>query len=116
MITPETHHRINTFYRSLDKVLSEMQSRFDSNDQQILCALGDVVLNEHPSVKGFEVVAKLLEFEQSMYENSVNNDISSRAKTAAPIVERMFQNGLFDVLPVLNEVATTLASAPATSR
>ena len=25
VITPQTHHRINTFYRSLDKVLSEMQ-------------------------------------------------------------------------------------------
>ena len=34
-----------------------MQSRFESNDQEILCGLGDVVLNEHPSDKSFEVVA-----------------------------------------------------------
>ena len=68
-----------------------MQSRFDSNDQQILSALGDVVLNEHPSVKGFEVVAKLLEFEQSMYENSVNNDISSRAKLLQRLSKECFK-------------------------
>ena len=78
--------------------------------------------NEHPSDKSFEVVAEfykvdkeLLEVEQSMYQNSVNNDISSRAKTAAGIVERMFQDGLCDLLPVLYEVATILASIPATS-
>ena len=80
------------------------------------------MLNEHPSDKSFEVVAEfykvdkeLLEVEQSMYQNSVNNDISSRAKTAAGIVERMFQDGLCDLLPVLYEVATILASIPATS-
>ena len=40
----------------------------------ILCALGEVVLNEHPSDKSFEVVAEfynvdqdLLEVEQGMY-------------------------------------------------
>ena len=80
------------------------------------------VLNEHHSDKSFEAVAEfykvdkeLLEVKQSMYQNSVNNDISSRAKTTAGIVERMFQDGLCDLLPVLHEVATILASIPATS-
>ena len=121
-ITPQTHHRINTFYRSLDKVLNEMQSRFDNNDQEILCALGDVVLNEHPSGKSFEMVAEfynddkeLLEVEQNMYQNTVNYDICCRTKTAAGMVNRMFQDGLCDLLPVLYEVATILASIPATS-
>jgi hypothetical protein len=36
--TPKAHHRINTFYLSLDKVLRKMKPRFD-NDQEILCAL-----------------------------------------------------------------------------
>lgn len=40
--TPESHHRINTYYASMDKVLSELELRFSGNDQEILCALGDI--------------------------------------------------------------------------
>ena len=47
--TPQEHHRINTYYASLNIVLTEMKSGFQGNDQDILCALADVVLNEHPS-------------------------------------------------------------------
>ncbi|PFX12983.1 Zinc finger MYM-type protein 1 [Stylophora pistillata] len=35
--TPESHHRINTYYASIDKVLSELELRFSGNDQEILC-------------------------------------------------------------------------------
>jgi hypothetical protein len=46
--TPHEHHRISTYYASLDIVLTEMKSRFERNDQEVLCALGDIVLIEHP--------------------------------------------------------------------
>ena len=71
--------------------------------------------HEHTLENSFKVVAEfynvdkeLLEVEQSMYQNSVNNDISFRAKTAAGMVERMFQDGLCDLLRVLYEVATLM--------
>ena len=63
----------------------------------------------------YNVDKELLEVEQNMYQNTINNDICCRTKTAAGMVNRMFQDGLCDLLPVLYEVATILASIPATS-
>ena len=48
-MTPMQHHQINTYYNSLDKLLAELVSRFESNDQDVLCALGAVVLEEAPT-------------------------------------------------------------------
>ena len=41
-LTLESHHRINTYYASIDKVLSELELRFSGNDQEIVCALGSI--------------------------------------------------------------------------
>ncbi|XP_028406786.1 zinc finger MYM-type protein 1-like [Dendronephthya gigantea] len=122
--TPKNHHRINTFYRSLDSVIGEMKSRFSKNDQEILCALGDVVLSKTPSRNSFELVAEfykvdqeILAVEKSMYENSVteDSDPDTQPRTAVQVVKSMFECGLNDLLPVLYEVSTILASIPATS-
>lgn len=51
------HHRVSTYYLGLDKVLSEMKSRFDGNDQDVLCGLGDIVLNTKPSDESYELIA-----------------------------------------------------------
>ena len=48
-LTPESHHRINTYYASNDnEVLSELaiELRFSGNDQEILCALGNIRLSQ----------------------------------------------------------------------
>ena len=50
------HHRINTYYNSLDKLLAELESRFESNDQDVLCALGGVVLGEARTHSDYELV------------------------------------------------------------
>ena len=120
--TPKNHHRINTFYRSLDYVIGEMKSRFSKNDQEILCALGDVVLSKTPSRNSYEHVAEFykvdqesLAAEKSMYENSITEDADSQTRTAVQVVKSMFECGLNDLLPVLYEASTILASIPATS-
>ena len=41
-LTPESHHRINTYYASIDKVLSELELRLSGNGQEILCALENI--------------------------------------------------------------------------
>lgn len=43
-LTLEPHHRITVtlYYVSLDKVLSELEVRFNGNNQEILCALRDM--------------------------------------------------------------------------
>ena len=47
--TEQDFYRVSVYYSSLDMVNTslhtELKSRFDKNDQDVLCALGDVVLN-----------------------------------------------------------------------
>ena len=52
-LTPESHHRINTYYASIDKVLSELELRFSGNDQEILCDLGNICQSEAPDKESF---------------------------------------------------------------
>ena len=46
--TAEGHYRMTTYYQSLDKLLLEMKSWFKGNDQDIFCALADMVFNAKP--------------------------------------------------------------------
>ena len=58
--TPESHYRVTAYYQTLDKVLSEMKNRFETNDQHILCALADVVRSQTPSEDSFSLVSSYL--------------------------------------------------------
>ena len=42
----QANHRINVYYASIDKVLSELELRFSGNDQEILCAFGNICHSE----------------------------------------------------------------------
>ena len=73
-LTPESYHRINTYYASIDKVLSELELRFRGNDQEILCALENICDSETPDKESLSRIAKfynidgeILEAEQKMY-------------------------------------------------
>ena len=46
---PEDCHRINTFFTTLDKVLTEIENGFGGNDQDVLCVLGDITPSDLPS-------------------------------------------------------------------
>ena len=66
-LTPESHHPINTYHASIDKVLSP---------QEILFALRNICHNETPGEESFSLVAKfykidseILEAEQNMYSS-----------------------------------------------
>ena len=51
------HHRINTYFRSLDLVVAELELglRSTGNDQDILCALGDVVAGNEPTQRSVQL-------------------------------------------------------------
>jgi hypothetical protein len=48
-----------------------MKSRFDNNDQEILCALGDVVLNDSPLENSFHVVAEFYNVNRDLLEEYI---------------------------------------------
>ena len=51
-------YKVNVYFVSFDYVVSELESRFSENDQDILCALSEIVLTEKPNPKSFDVVAE----------------------------------------------------------
>ena len=51
-LTPELHHRINTYYAFIDKVPSELKLRFSGND------LGNICNSETPDKESFFRIAK----------------------------------------------------------
>jgi hypothetical protein len=55
--TAQDHYRVTSYYTSIDKAVAEMRSRFDSKDQTILCALGDIVLYRDTSDESHHVIA-----------------------------------------------------------
>ena len=104
-LTPESHHRINTYYASIDKVLSELELRFSGNDQEILCALGNICHSETPDKESFSRVAKfykfdgeILEAEQKMYA-SFHRVRGLGYMTVSEMLETVHENDLFDMFP-----------------
>ena len=84
-LTPESYHRINTYYVSIDKVLSELELRFSRNDQEILCALANFCHSETPDKESSSCVAKfykldgeILEAEQKMYPTPISRTLSTK--------------------------------------
>ncbi|XP_068756927.1 zinc finger MYM-type protein 1-like [Montipora capricornis] len=119
--TEKDYFRITVYYTSIDKVVSELQSRFEDNDQEVLCALGEIVFRRSLSINNIQTLSNfygvdsgMLSSEKSIFENYDCGDPCQR-KNAALMVKTMHQNGLHDILPVLYKVASILATIPATS-
>ena len=112
------HFRITVYYTS---IVSELQSRFEGNDQEVLCALGEIAFSRSPSINNIQTVSnfygvdsEMLSSEKSIFENYDCGDPCQRKNTAV-MLKTMHQNGLHDILPVLYKVASILATIPASS-
>ena len=52
--TAKDHFRITVYYTTIDKVVSELQSRFEGNDLEILCTVGEIVFSHSPSINNVQ--------------------------------------------------------------
>ena len=52
-LTSELHNRMNTYYASIEKVLSELELRFCGNEHEITCALGTLCHSEKSDKESF---------------------------------------------------------------
>ena len=102
-------------------MLSELELRFSGNDQEILCALGDICHSDKPDEKSFSLVSKfyeidgeILEAEQKMYVN-FRSERGFSSMTVSDILQTIDENDLFDMLPEFSNVVHILAVIPATS-
>ena len=118
---PKVLYRLTTYYPTFDKVLLEMKSRFQSHDQDILCALAEVVSKTNTSTESLALVSsfygldmEILTAEKEIFQNCLQKN-PAEIKHASSVIKFMFQNGLHEVLPVLYKVCTILTTIPATS-
>ena len=91
-------------------MLFELELRFSGNDQEILCALGNICHSETPDKESFSRVAKfykidgqILEAEQKMYA-SFYRVRGLGYMTVPEMLETMHENGLVDMFPEFSNV------------
>ena len=119
---PEDFHRVNTYFTSLDKVLAEIEARFGGNDQDVLCALGDITLSDSPAIRSFNLVSSyysldrdLLQADQRLFCQFKKAHLEPKSLKTAADVETLHANRLFEVVPEFSKVVSILAVIPATS-
>ena len=101
--------------------MSKLELRFSGNDQEILCALGNICHSETPDTKeSFSRVAKfykidgeILEDEQKMYA-SFRRVRGLGYMTFPEMLETMHENDLFDMLAVFPNAVHILGVIPVT--
>ena len=99
-------------------MLSKLELRFSGNDQEILCALGNIGHSETLDKESFSRVAKfykidgeILEAEEKMYA-SFRRLRGLGYMTVPEMLETMHENDLFDRFPLYsNVIPATLCSA-----
>ena len=96
-------------------MLSELEVRFSGNDQEILCALGNICNSETPDKESFSSIAtfynidgEILEAEQKMYA-SFRRVRGLSYITVSEMLETMHENDLFDLFPEFFKVMHILA-------
>ena len=121
-MTPESHHRVNTYFLSLDKVQGELKTRFSDNDQEILCSLGEIAMLENPSEKCFQTVTEfykldgdLLKADFAIFKNCKANDTSLNLKSASEMYESFYKEDLLQMIPELEKILKIFAVIPATT-
>ena len=101
-------------------MLSKLELRFSGNDQEILCALGNICHSEILDKESFSRVAKfykidgeILEAEEKMYA-SFRRVRGLGYMTVPEMLETMHENDQFDMFAVFSNVVHMLGVIPAT--
>ena len=121
-LTPESHNRINIYYASFTKVLSELV-RFSGNNQETLCALGEICHRETPDKESFscigkfyKIASKILEAKQKMYASwafVVSAGFTTWLfKIISELLKTIHENYLNDMFPELLPVIFQCGAYP----
>ena len=112
--------KIDIYFCSMDRVVRELERRFDKEVTSILASLGDIVMGvELASDESFKVVANhygidldILKDETNIYNEIVHDNAVSRP---AQVVHDFISNSLNSALPHFFKVAQILSTIPTTS-
>ena len=108
-------------YLYLDEVILEMVSQFSGNDQDIICAQGNIILVQSRWTLfvsyHYDVGLDPLKAEMAIYTKFVNDpkQHSGSQLTAADVIKPFYKNDLLNLLPVLNKIVAIFTSISVTS-
>ena len=92
------------------------------DDQDVLCALGDVSKSDSPASDSFDLVAgyynfdkELLQADQHLFNRFKKIHVEKSIKTAAEVIDVLHENTLYEIAPELSKVASVLVAIPTTS-
>ena len=122
-MTAIAHHRVNTtYFVALDIVIGEIKERFTVDDQDILCALGDVALSNKPSEDSEDKVANFYELNKDLIQaerlfvfNFLSQSAYETKKTPIALAQFMSEKKLDMILPTFFRLCKFLAVIMATS-
>ena len=116
----QQYFKVNTYFASLDRVLSEMGHRFNEEDQSILTSLSSLIFSQTPEEEAFNAVADfygldkdLLQVDHKLLQQFKNNLESTY--NASSLYEELFGTGLLPLMPKFEKVLRIFTSIPATS-
>ena len=120
-VSPEEFHRINTYYTALDFVLQQLEYRFSGNDQDVLCALADILLGDKPKESNIDLVCESYGFDKDLLvaEHDLftmyKADIDYNGRSASDLLTLMKESELIQFVPELYKALKFLCVIPATS-
>ena len=128
-VSPQDYYRETVFYPSIDKIVAEIEARFDENEQELLCALKTVVMEPEKADVDADV-AKVCDFysgndgrllsERTIWANLVEQGarkLSNNARSSTPkFLQWIHEDGIMNILPVcFPDLAKSLGTILATS-
>ena len=116
------HYRVNVYFTSLDLVINELKARFSENDQDVLCALSDIVMKSEPKSESFDLVAnhyqvdrELLVVEHDLFTSFKRKYPDTKLDSPGDVLKCMHDNDQLNFLPHFGKVTLILNIIPATS-
>lgn len=108
--------------QSIKTLANTLEAIHLNKDQDILCALSQIVIQRNASNTDFELISShygvdkdLLMAEQKIFSKFLETYNETSLSSAASIIQTISMRDLKNILPVFTEVAIILATIPATS-
>ena len=115
----QSHYRIYFYHKGLGQIIVELKYRFQSKDNDILCALGDICLGDEPKISKianfYDLIYDLIECDRRLFTRFLKDQPEITIETASDLVDVLYKHELKEFLPHFSEIAEIFAAISASS-
>ena len=116
----QMYNKVNHFFPAIDKVTTELKSRFSENDNTILCSMGKLLSLDQPGDDAFSVVSEFYSLDEDQLKS--DHKVFTHAKKKLPdttsasvLFKQFYENKTLGLMPELSKVLKIFSVIPATS-